>query len=91
MASAAIDYDLVKGTIQAAFLIIAYYIKRDLREIKDDGKANRIMNETNAANMQEHKAVAAERLRICDERHHKLDEEVGHLRKRSGTDRRTPE
>lgn len=64
---------------QAAFLLIVWFMKRDLGEIKADGKANRIMNEATAANAKEHKG-------ICEERHRRLDLEISQMRQRRSTD-----
>lgn len=71
--------EFVWWAFQAAFLLIVWFMKRDLGEIKADGKANRIMNEVNAANAKEHRG-------ICEERHHRLDLEISQMRQRRVAD-----
>lgn len=60
----------------AAILIIAWFIKRDLGEIKIDTKANRELQESNAAEIREHRA-------ICEERHKRLDYEIVEIKEKA--------
>lgn len=82
----------VKWCLQAAFLIIAWYIKSDLKEIKEDGKANRLMNEATAKENALTAAAAKEHKTLCEERHkrdpevvqwlNRLDQDIQHIRLR---------
>lgn len=67
--------DLIWAAFQLVFLALVWFMKRDLGEIKADGKANRMMNEANAADIKERKAV-------CEERHRRLDLEILNMNRR---------
>lgn len=61
--------DFVWWAFNLAFLAVVWFMKRDLSEIKTDTKANRELQEANASDIKEHKA-------ICEERHKRLDYEI---------------
>lgn len=56
--------ELLWWAFNAAFFGLAYFMKRDLSEIKTDTKENRKLQEINAVEIAGIKAR-------CDERHHK--------------------
>jgi hypothetical protein len=68
--------EFIWWAFQIAFLALVYFMKRDLGEIKADGKANREMNETN-------KSEIAKQSAVCEERHRRLDLEIAGMRHRN--------
>ena len=65
--------DFVWWGFNLLLLIVVWFMKRDLGEIKADTKAARVIAEANAAELMAHKAV-------CHERHQRMDYEIAEIK-----------
>jgi hypothetical protein len=66
--------ELAWWAFNGVFLLVLWFVKRDLGEIKSDTKENRKLQEENALNI-------AKRDATCEERHKRLDYEIAAIKK----------